>query len=685
MSPILNPAIAFLSFYVIVAAFGLVGFLLLIAFGLRTNEAWLGGRMVGMLMVTYPAWWAGVLGITQWQTVGVAILIPGSLFGLWVFLHHRGEWRTLVGAETIFLLGSTLVLLMRLPHAQILGTEKLMDLGILTTLLRTPSFPPPDMWFAGETLPYYYWGTLPWVLPIKLSAIPVAYAYNFIVAMLGGITFSLAWALGARLSQNSQWSGALVAFLSVFAGTFDGLRQFLLTHSFARIDLWRSSRQNADVITEFPLFSFWLGDLHPHLLSIPMTLLALLLALTTGQQGPRVWSMIVIAVLLGLTGAANPWAFLPTFVAVLLLLITGDGLWRWPWERPGYRWLFALPLLVGALLAAAPFFFTYTSPYNKLAVVQAHTILPELFLYAGIFLLPLGGATFSAVRTWQADADVGRFIALSLFVTGVIVAIVTGRPTLVILGILLSLLFAETSHPEPNLQRPALALACLGTGLFLIPEIVYVVDPYGSRLHRMNTVFKAYIQAWIFLSLAWPVLMQRWLSHPVTRRLVIGMLLAMSLPHLIAVYGQLRRAPLSLDGFAWLSADDQAAIEFLSRQPSGITVIEAVGDAYSRYARISAAAGVPAYLGWENHESVWRGPQVRPRLEDRRKIVTAIYTSGDPEVIRHQIREAGVDYVVIGTLERERYPSEALTQLRAAGTVAFQHGETVLLSFAHPQ
>ncbi|MGE0827109.1 MAG: DUF2298 domain-containing protein [Candidatus Binatia bacterium] len=181
-----------------------------------------------------------------------------------------------------------------------------MDLGILTTLLRTTSFPPPDMWLAGETLPYYYWGTLPWVLPIKLSAVPVAYAYNLVAALLGGATFSLAWTLGARLARGNQWNGALVAFLSVFAGTFDGLRQFLLTHSFAHIDVWRSSRQSADVITEFPLFSFWLGDLHPHVLSIPMAFLTLLLALAAGQQEPRIRSVTVVAISLGLTGAANP-------------------------------------------------------------------------------------------------------------------------------------------------------------------------------------------------------------------------------------------------------------------------------------------------------------------------------------------------------------------------------------------
>lgn len=670
-----------LSFYAIITVFGLVGFGLLATLGLKTSEAWMGGRIAGMIAVAYPAWWAGVFGFAQWQAIGAGLLVLAALPGLWSIVRRRSAWCALVAGELAFLLASVVVLSIRLPHPQILGAEKPMDLGILTAMLRTTAFPPPDMWLAGEALPYYYWGALVWTLPIKLSAVPVAYAYNLVVATLAGLTFSLVWALGKRLS-GTQWGGALAAFFAVFAGTFDGWRQLVTTHDIAGIDLWRSSRQDVDAITEWPLFSFWLGDLHPHVLSIPIALLALLLALAAGRHGPRFPQVVVVAVLVGLTGAANPWALLPTAVGVVLLLVTGDGSWRWPWGRLGRRWLLGLPLGVGAVAAVSPFFLNYASPFQGLAFVRAHTELPDLLLYAGVFLIPVAGVTYTATRTWHPDAQYGRLIALSLFALGVLVAALSGKPALVLLGLLCVLLFVEITRKGPMAARPALALACLGTALFLVPEIVYVVDPYGDRLHRMNTVFKAYIQAWIFLSLAWPVLMARWLTHAGVRRTVTAALLAISLPHLLAAYGQLRGKPLGLDGLAWMSAGDRAAVRFLRSQTPGTSIVEAVGDPYSQYARISAASGVPSYLGWENHESVWRGPEARRELGKRRQIVDDIYTSGDPQMIRRRVREAQIDYVVLGELERKRYPSDALARLRETGRVQFQHGDTVLLRFS---
>ena len=67
------------------------------------------------------------------------------------------------------------------------GNDRLtMVLGILASLLRAEGFPPPDMWLAGETLPYYYWGALLWTVPLWVSGVPLEFGYNLIVGLIGG-------------------------------------------------------------------------------------------------------------------------------------------------------------------------------------------------------------------------------------------------------------------------------------------------------------------------------------------------------------------------------------------------------------------------------------------------------------------------------------------------------------------
>ena len=54
------------------------------------------------------------------------------------------------------------------------------------------------------------------------------------------------------------------------------------------------------------------------------------------------------------------------------------------------------------------------------------------------------------------------------------------------------------------------------------------------------------------------------------------------------------------------NSDEMSAIEWLRTAPYGI-VAEAIGGSYSEYARVSTYSGQPTVLGWQGHESQWRG------------------------------------------------------------------------------
>jgi len=651
-------------------------------FGMDDGDSWALGRTVGLVLVAFSGWWAGVVGIAAWQWVGAAVLVSVSVWGLVELRRAPPQWRSMAAAEVVFLVCSAVVIWLRLARPEILQQEKLMDLGIFATLMRAESFPPPDMWLAGETLPYYYWGAVLWIVPLVLSKIPLGLGYNLIVAGVGGLAGCLLWSLGRR-AGGGRWSGWLAVGVGLFAGTADGLRQLVAGRPVAGLDYWHSSRQVPDTITEWPLFTLWHGDLHPHLLSIPLALAAVLLGWQAGKQGPR-WPLVLGAtIFFGLTWAANPWAMPPTLVATGLMMLCGDGRWHWP-NRDGWmRWAALAVVAVGGWIAAAPFHLGFHPPFQGVAMVTAWTEVTPMLLWGGLLLLPAGAAGWILLKGMLGDGPRGRSVAVAVLAGGMVLAALSGKPTLVLLGLLLAVLTTAGVIGPRRESRPAIALAALGVFLLAVPEVVFVVDTYGEKLHRMNTVFKCYIQAWVLLAIAVPGLLevgfQRWSS----RRVVVAVMAVLATPHLMGLTIQpFIGTNVGLDGLAWMEPGDRAIVRYLREQPRGSTIVEAVGGAYSEYARISSASGVPSFLGWANHELVWRGHEVSPETDRRRVLVDRIYRSIDPAFVADAVRETGADLVVIGALERRDFAPGDLDAIRAAGRVVFSGDGGEVVRFA---
>jgi YYY domain-containing protein len=674
------PGMSLLVFYILVTLPALGGRALAVrVFGFDDADGWALGRTLGLVGVAFPAWWAGVLGVTGWQWVGAGVLATGVLVGGWEMWRRRPDWRSMARTELVFLVCSGLVIWLRLARPEILGQEKLMDLGILATLLRAESFPPPDMWFAGQTLPYYYWGAVVWVVPLVLSKIPLDLSYNLVVACVGGLAGVSLWSLGRRAGSGGRSGWIAVAF-GLFAGTADGFRQVVAGRPLAGLDYWYSSRQVADTITEWPLFTLWLGDLHPHLLSIPLALSAVLLAWHAGRSGIRPAAVAAVAVLVGVTWAANPWAMPPTLVAAALVMLCGDGRWHWPTRTGWPRWLAVAVVAVGGWLAVVPFHLSFHPPYQGISTVSAWTDPLQLLLWGGVLLVPALAAAWLLLEGMLGGDIRGRAVVVAVAAGTLVAASLIGRPTLVILAVLLIVLVIAAVSGPPRASRPGVALAALGIFLLAVPEVLYVVDSYGERLHRMNTVFKCYIQAYLFLAIALPALLEVGFRKPRIRVAALAVIACLALPHLVGMAVQpLIGRGVGLDGLAWMVDGDRAIVRHLRTLPKTASIVEATGGAYTEYARISSASGVPSLLGWANHELVWRGHDVTPETERRRRLIDRVYGSGSAEEVREAVREAGVSHVVIGVLEVRDFPPASLEAIRSAGEVVLDaHGAQVV-------
>jgi uncharacterized membrane protein len=166
---------------------------------------------------------------------------------------------------------------------------------------------------------------------------------------------------------------------------------------------------------------------------------------------------------------------------------------------------------------------------------------------------------------------------------------------------------------------------------------------------------------------------------------VIGLAVVFSLPHPVSlIVRQFSAASWSIDGMAWMTDGDRAIIQALRTEPPGTTMIEAVGGAYSEYARLSSASGVPTYLGWANHEGVWRGGAIHEETERRRELVSNLYSARDPATVRRLAQRAGVDLVAIGSLEHKDYSAAMLSAVAAAGEVVLDRDGGMLVRFRFP-
>lgn len=655
------------AWYALLFLGGMAGFYLTRPLFSEARIAWAAARLFGFGLPAFLAWYVGLAGSPGWVWVSLPFLLVGAFLAAPAL---RKERAAVVELEVVGFAVFWMLAVLRAPTWAVTGTEKPMDLAILASLMRPGPLPPEDPWFAGYALPYYYWGFVPWAFPARVSGFFPDEVFNLLVPTLASLTAQLAYAWARSWGLARPWAGAAAA-ASVFLGTADGWWQlFAGKAGFFTSNLWEASRGIRHTITEFPLFTFHLGDLHPHLLCQPWVLLAVL-AWHSLSPLHRGWRVLLRAWVFGVAAATNPWTvpFLGLGVFLLSLAVCEKR-------------ISAALETVGTCLAAVVLFFpawaNLPAAASGIGLVHTPTTVTEIARVLLPALWPL-----VVVSLWLVHHR-HRLLGVPLAGLGfVVVGVVTGRP-LVALAVLLGVAVLWRAFEEPS-WRPASFLvgACL---LALIGmEVFYVKDPYGPDWYRMNTVFKTL--SFVFLMLPVPSL---WLlaqgKTPGWRRPWIWAVLPwfLALPQLATVTRGAWPLPASFAGLHWMAPGEAEAARFLHRNVGSDVLVEAVGDAYSDAARMSASSGVPAVLGWENHEGLWRPPEFGPLIAQRRDTVHALYRCPDPACVQSLAQALGASLLVVGSVERRLYPELNEEALRQAGQVLFSMGEVTIVRLAPP-
>ncbi len=277
--------------------------------------------------------------------------------------------------------------------------------------------------------------------------------------------------------------------------------------------------------------------------------------------------------------------------------------------------------------------------------------------------------------------------------------------------------------PMPDVFAVIMVVA--GLGLLVAPEVIYVKDIYEATHPRANTMFKFTYQGFILLTVAAGYLLTRLLQGAFrasrgTKRLgrpwvargavLVALLgLGVNLWYPFVATGHWISDPsnyVGLNGTAWQrtegtsstivdeetvqysAAEDAEIIDWFNENVAGQPVVlEAASLSYTHLGRISAYTGLPTVIGWQTHEWLWRTSRETPEayatvVAPRQQEVADIYTAQDAAAARELLAKYDVEYVVIGQLERLRYPELNQELLVSLGEVAFQAGDSVLIKLA---
>jgi uncharacterized membrane protein len=118
--------------------------------------------------------------------------------------------------------------------------------------------------------------------------------------------------------------------------------------------------------------------------------------------------------------------------------------------------------------------------------------------------------------------------------------------------------------------------------------------------------------------------------------------------------------PPTFDASAYLAGvapAEYGAVEWVRANtlPTDI-VVEGKGRSYGADTnRISTMTGRPTLLGWDGHESQWRGRAYGRMAAGRPEALQAIYGGSSPDEALRLLKTFGASYLYVGPWERAQY------------------------------
>ncbi|MEC9293885.1 MAG: DUF2298 domain-containing protein [Chloroflexota bacterium] len=741
------------------------------AFPLMSDRGWAISKALGILLISTAVW-----------LLSYVHLLPNTMFSWWIvwlvlafislwFLRKdfdnfrksvKRRWKIIVSIESIFLLFFLMFLLLRAFDPAASGTEKPMDMMMLSSVTSAQYAPPQDLWLAGEPIAYYYFGYWMYGGVGTMSGTPTFISFNVSLALAAGLAASIVAALVCTLVRRdgatnrvSILCGTVSAALLLLASNLSGLWTILDITRLASTKLlnwyhgfeyqrvndilvwrpddfwwwWNSSRitnsydsggNSLDfTIQEFPYFSFLLGDLHPHVMSIPflltgLTVLASLFManryLSFRTLRRNITATLMVALVIGSSGFINFWDIGLFLLLTMCLLVAGwvgtrsygigafsrfvtpiGVVWiigiaifspfyfgtaesqvQWPPIAPveyGSRlihfisvWLFLFLITTPAvLLISTKFLRVLTLKFkdpNSISQSEGNLIWRPAWMIA-IMLVGIPWFSWAVTHIWFNENSAFSDLFERLPVTGSLG---------VVAAIMVAVTLTRARRGADDGANYAILLATVAIYLLYAAELFFVHDLFGNR---MNTVFKFYYQAWILLSVTGGYGAYVWLKQgtrltgvirPINRAalfLVFVLIISSVYFSVASAVTKTTSSNLgpSLDSMKFLEKRNQDEKETIIRIGKIAESDDILVESVGgSYSDHGRISGYSGVAGLLG----WKGHEVQwhgddTLFMDREDDVETIYTTTDHAELNRLIDKYSLTMVVVGPRERSAY------------------------------
>lgn len=694
-----------ISWYIILFSFGIIGLgVIYKAFKAFPDRGYGIAKFLGVFMVGICVWFFSSIKLIPFTQISVFVF---ALIGLTIsiVLLRKAEFKVnkyMVIQEVTFLILLLVWGYIRSTNSQAEGTEKMMNIAFMNSINRTSFFPPADPWLTGPTINYYYIGHFLFVMIGKVMGLPVSYVYNYaLITIIAHVFISLNSIFFRIFEGKNTRMIIIITFISSFWICFggnmdlgykwmkayilgtDGFIHFLFTPTpkdlitkvaefFApgRMTYWfpESTRLIPYTINEFPAYSIVLGDVHGHYLGMPFLIIAIALLICSynipiNSKQKIYFNLLSSVLIMGLYGI-NSW---DTITANFLFFLL--------------HFVQAAKLKEGIKVKLLSF-----------VKAEAALIIPGILImipYLLSFHPPVGGIGFVPLTTDRPLLPWFLIWALFLFITFFYFIFLNAGIVKKIKTYELALLFFFAS-------------ICLIIGV----EFIFIKDIFffsNGSYFRTNTVFKFYYQAWIIWGIACGYFLysifssftiKKNLKIERTALILLGVIPIMMM--ILSSYSYIFKSiesfypvfkktttQFTLDGNNYITTrdyNDYKAIHWINSNIEGQPVIvEAVGNAYTYYARISSNTGLPTVIGWPTHEWQWRGSG--DEAFRRQNEISSLYQTTDKDEFQRILREYKVSYIYVGNLEHDAYPALNEKFMEAYGEIVYSYGTSKIYKF----